>query len=62
MQYIRIIYKKYIDKRGILSQNLIKLVEKMTVINHLFCKKKNILNINMKYKYEIIKKIFKENN
>lgn len=45
MQYI--IYKRYIDKNGILSQNLIKLVEKMTV-NHLFCKR-NILNTSINY-------------
>lgn len=44
MQYI--IYKRYIDKNGILPQNLIKLVEKMTM-NHLFCKR-NILNTSIK--------------
>lgn len=44
MQYI--IYKRYIDKNGILPQNLIKLIEKMTV-NHLFCKR-NILNTSIK--------------
>lgn len=38
IQYIHIIHRRYIDKRRILSQNLIKLVEKM-IVNHLFCKK-----------------------
>lgn len=54
--YAIYVYRRYFDKKRILPQNLIKLLEEMTV-NHLFCKK-----AFFKYKYEIIKKIFKENN